>query len=164
VGRSRVVFNRLPAVAQTFVEATAEATPEAADEMLDAIQAALDAGEDGISSDTTALAKSLYVKATGRDDYEKALAAARAAFKENPSRWRTGLPDEKAVAHFNAIVAPRDELKDVPEHVFIAAVTTALSYGNVWEFEREWMLPAAMKWATARVGEFYAGRLAAALK
>lgn len=142
--RTQLVFNRFQQAKNSILEAVGAQNVEAAEVLARLIAGALDAGE-GITSDTHALAKSLYVEATGRDDYAGAVAAAKRAMQENPSRHREGPVTQKGKQSFAALIAARSGLPDDGDRThFMAAVATALAYGAYWEHyqDRPWMMPA----------------------
>lgn len=126
--------------------------------MRDFIARALDAGSEGLHSDTHALARSLYVQATGRDDYDIAVGEARSAFLANPSRFGRQGASKRTSANFEALKANHETLKKKPHHT-LALVATMLAYGEWWEHghnnhftrnendKRPWMLPAVLEWA-----------------
>jgi hypothetical protein len=159
MSRAKLLFNKLPAIQRELPQQMEVAVAESGDELLDVLQRALDDGYKGVESDTRALALSLYVKATGRDDYDAALAAARDAYANNPSRYHATPASEATMRGFDKIVADFEALRTTEAHVQTAAVATMLSYGNVREFESEWMSPPAFEWAKARFGAVAAAGL-----
>jgi hypothetical protein len=164
MSKVKVIFNNFSAVQKAVVGRMDPAVEGAADELEKVLERALDDGYKNVESDTRALALSLYVKATGRDDYDQALSAARDAYLGNPSRYRSSPATDKARANFEAMVADMEQLDEREQNIHIAAVVTMLAYGNVWEFERGWMLAPALEWAMNRCGAVIAAEVLKAIQ
>lgn len=153
MSRVQLVYNRLPQAKTSIGKQVAAYTEKGAEQLRDFISEALDAGVFDIASDTRALAQSLYVAASGRSDYDEALAKAREAWRDNPSNYGSGARPEEA---FNAIVAGQTELPEMGAHVFVCAVSTMLAYGTHHEIhERSWAQPAALAWAGGKGRAFF---------
>jgi len=161
--RAKLIYNRLPQIQHDAAKALAKGNEAAADELREVLQRALDDGSGGIQSDTRALASSLYVKATGRNDYSEALAAAKTAFTTHSSRYHKGETEEARARAFERVKADHEPLHEPPEHVCVAAVATMLAYGNKWEFERDWMKNPTFEWAHSRLEAIHAAHLREAL-
>jgi hypothetical protein len=142
-----LVFENFDLTEALLVEEINNKTVDATDDLLKFVVAALNAGEFGLKSERHALAESLYVEATGRDDYQAARDAARKAFETNGEE-----PTEKQVESFEAMMATHSDLPEKGDHIFVAALSTMLAYGTWWETDggRAWMQPAAFEWAATR--------------
>ena len=151
--KARLTSNAFRPIAAGIRTAVQRRTEYAAGDLASYLAAALDAASGGIHSETGALAESLYVRSTGRNDYETALEAARAAFAENPSRLTGVPPSPKAIENFEKLIAAQEGLPERAANVFVCTCVTMLAYGLYWETgpeARPWMEPGALEWAAER--------------
>lgn len=158
--KARLTSNAFRPVAAGIRTAVQGRTEVAAGDLRDHLAAALDAASGGIHSDTRALAESLYVRSTGRNDYDSALEAARAAFAANPSRYLRSPRSPKSILDFERLVANQEALPEREAAVFVCTCVTMLAYGLYWEAggeARPWMEPGALEWAAQRGREVFEG-------
>ena len=158
--KAKILSNSFRPVTQLIEHAAQTHTELAAASLAAHVRAALDEYGAELHSDTHALAESLYVRSTGRNDYEAALERARAAFISNPSRYRKSPASPATQAEFERIIAAQEALPDRGQAVFVTTVVTALAYGLHWETgsdERPWMEPAALRWASEEAARVYEG-------
>jgi hypothetical protein len=147
----------------------------AADGLRAHVAAELDGGSLPIHSDTTALAKSLYVQSETASDYDKARGQAKVAYVTSASRWSQAVRaelDGRAYSpeHFDARCAPEEPLT-AGQGSIKAAVATMLIYGLWWEYghsnlftkadepARYWFTPTVHRWCAAYLTGYFSGLL-----
>ena len=157
--KTKLRNNLFDSVKMRIVEAARESTVSATENLAGYIKDKLNAAALDLHSDTRALAESLYVRATsGRNDYADALARARQAFADNPSRYRSLPASPQTLANFDALIAAQEAMPERDPEVFVCTCVTMLAYGLHWETgleERPWMQPGALEWAETQAEAHY---------